>query len=489
VLRTRKEFGCYGISFDLTEPQKPVDFDCSTKLFALHRWGTFKFKPGGRYRGAGRRDVEMCLILGSDGHLNIKMLCEQIFPQIDGSVGDPRMEATECYDFIIRSHCPRDTPLNHLYILSPHSCGDETDFSAVFPLIETHSRFDGIFLDAQHSKGERWRLEFAGEGQPIAFEVTRLRAQLQPFPWPSPTPRLLGAWSGTGKTLAKVTFPGQKIRRYDREDDGATTYWLRLAFRPRVKSFAEGPVRFGSAIAGGTQPLFYVQPCTVMSPDLVVADLTRRLKIMARDTDFGAETRLLRDAVLNKCLLNDGASCRIEDHRVSLVIDPHRFLVLNSQVEGSAAFIEVEAIPGTKTCHRKWYAGARHFPQTDPVYTAYQVHAHLKSWADKARPMTKEQITAEVAPEAHANIAHVTEALKALDYVRTEDGQKFYAGKELAGHPALFSEPTSEFDFAEDDAGLRDRLFGENPVPHHPGEVSRFRAKGFQIHFDLAFVS
>src|SRR4051812_30198293 len=110
----------------------------------------------------------MCLLLGTEeGHLNVKMQYEQIFPRlVPGTDGAGCVEVEECYDFIVRLHA--GVPVTRLFVLSPHRCADGGDY---FELLPQNPKFDWIYrTERDHSvrpgaprPGEVRRLQVLGD--------------------------------------------------------------------------------------------------------------------------------------------------------------------------------------------------------------------------------------------------------------------------------------------------------------------------------------
>lgn len=438
----------------------------------------------------------MCLILHGDGHVTVKLLYEQIWPRVSGS----ELEFLECYDIILRSHA--ENPLDRLYVLSPH----QPTAGSVFQL--THddklSHCDWVFEKKNFRGTENHRVGFVGRmgEDPPEYNVTRLRPEMREPSWWLPhqesDPGVISAFLGTGMTMAEVRFgDGRVIERFDPRRESETTYWLRLAFEPKIVHLTDSPIPFG---ASGASPLFRVQPCAALCPHQVLEQLSWQLEHLATQRGFREAAPKAREAIFGGVFRKPGTSMRVEEHRISLVTD-HRFLVMNTTVEGDCFLLGPElsrATPLPDGCLvRSCYSGAAYYPQSDPLGLAGEVIRYLGETAYyEADAKTKETVSSALSSTSHGNISHIIEALATLGLLHRdkkrqnyffinqeqyEDGKRLYTRA-----PAL-----NELILGNRDREIRDLLYGVLPVP---GEIltkrearSRFRHMGFCIFFDLAY--
>lgn len=435
----------------------------------------------------------MCLIVHSDGHLDVKLLYEQIWPElVNGG-----LEIRECYDLILRSHASKD--LECIYILSPHSvseAGSESaDPNSVFQLLDINETrvFDSIFAPPRRLSGGQYRLEFprAIDESARVVNVTPLEPEIRPFEWPQGDLKVSAAFLGTGMTIAQIRFKKAKIKPYNPQLQGETTYWVRIAFKPKVNHVLPFPIQSGHV---GDATLM-VQPCQVLGANSVIENLTTQLSIVARADGFQDHAPVTQRLLIDDLLRGGKASTRIEDHRISLVVN-ETFLLLNQMIDGPCTFLDIQRIPrdgrpSDSQIVRTWLTGAKYYPETDALRLAYMAYDYLSHWAATPRAAKrKEDVTAAIAAASHSNVSHVVEALKEMKYLASEDRGRYFVGdRKLPGYDMhAGGMPMPEELGGPEDRELRDSLYGRIRIPLQGAETfSRFLAKSFKVHFDLAW--
>jgi hypothetical protein len=438
----------------------------------------------------------MCLVVGSDGHLTIKVMYEQVWPRLhDGTV-----EFTHCYDLILRSH--GDDNLKELHILSPHSVGVlEQGGPAIFNLLNgTETRVCDWILggsEALQSSDGTYKLRFASlsDEQPLAFRATRLKPVIAEPQWISnhDLPHVSAAFLGTGMTMAVITFKdGQEIRKYAPERESETTYWLRLAFRPVCTHDVKVPIAFGRP---DDAPLFHIQPTKIRSPEAILNDLLLELETVERDGKSPLPDGARRAVrILDETFRREGTSTRIENNRISVVTDG-QFWVSSPLATGLCGFVGVAPIRAesaeTRIAHM-WFAGASSFEKSDALAMARLIYLYLRDWAlNETNAKTKEQITSAIGPDYHENISHVVEALVELKYLHTPKAGYFAIIKPALAEDALFLKRTTgseEVDLSSRDNEIRRCLYGSLAVPGQDRHRrSKFRPSSFKIQYDLVF--
>jgi hypothetical protein len=428
----------------------------------------------------------MCLILHGHGHLTIKVLLEQLWPMYDRK--RKALTFLQCYDVILRSHSK--TSLNKLYVL----CSQPTPAGSPLRLERPESRMlsltDWIVTEEIGSATDTLRTIRVDAS--AVFQVKRLIPRLAPQSWMSQDFDAVAVFRYAKMSLARVTFEGNGvIERFDPAHPGETTYWIRFAFVPEKNSASERPTFAFGALGS---PLFQIRSCQILSPPLVLGELSDRLDLFEADEVLADGARAARKHIFDELFHKPSTSTRVEDHRIALVASPE-FLVLNSVLQGKCGFHGVQPVKTTNppAVARMWFAGARHYPTTDPICMARLVYGYLREWAwNEKDAKQKEAISSAVAPESHTNVSHVVDALCKLGYIReARDAKGRYWVDEVLPDGSLFlANPagTSEIDLGERDTEIRDSLYGELSLPDRP-QSSRFSflLGGPRIHYDLAY--
>jgi hypothetical protein len=430
----------------------------------------------------------MCLILHSDGHLTVKMMYEQIWPRVDERGA---LAVLECYDFVLRSHTPEE--ISSLHILSPQTLVAKGDRFDVLPN-DVCEEYNWIFQMLAHDRKDhnKARIQFAapfGE-PPLLYGVTQLRPSIRKAAWLRTANDRMIAFQSTGMTMAEVALEdGPKIKKFDPEHPDETTYWLRLAFEPKIQHLTETPIAF----APRKQSVLSVQPCSILCPQQVLYHLSSQLKLMETDsrTVLGKGAKVAQEEVFDKVFEKPKTSARIEEHRISLATGPE-FLVLNTSIEGDCGFVSVQLLKNAdRKLTRTWFTGAKYYPLSDPLTTASIVYTYLKHWAhNEAGAKSKEAVSAALSSHSHENISHVVEALVTLGFVKAVGQGLYYVhGAPLPENELFLQEVrgSAEIDLKRRDREIRDILYGPLPVPDRGGDLSRFRRKGFRIFNDLGF--
>jgi hypothetical protein len=419
----------------------------------------------------------MCIAIHSAGHLTIKLLIEQIWPiLIDGSV-----QFLQCYDIVFRSHS--DQPLDRLYVLSPQS--------EAFSLKKEVKHCDWPYECEQVSTAaeDRFILQVPGLTH-LKLETTKLNPVVETPNWLKVPNEATAAFTLTNMTMAKLKFH-RKLERYSAARSGETTYWLRLAYIPKFTHRIQNAISFGKDLK--------VRPYEILSPNEVLRALNNQLNTLATHATKGrTATEAAKKQIFSERYYSPGTSTRIEDHRISLVMDP-KFMVTNVLAEGACGFLGVQE-PSSKKGHlvRSWFYGAKYYPANDPVTLAQMVYKYMVNWAaNEVDGKTKEAISSAVAPEHHRNVSHVVEGLRKLGLVAEVNSRPgyYYLGREsdsdeIGQLRSLFlAEPYEgeEIDFGARDKRVRDCLYGTMEVPNRSGEQSRFEPRGLRLHFDLLY--
>ena len=427
----------------------------------------------------------MCLIVHSDGHLTIKVLYEQIWPQVVN--GDVKIK--ECYDLVVRS--TSDAEFDSLLMLSPQRAPQG---AGVFQLLQDQPELSWILKDNEpvSAHADRRKISFVSPANepPSEFEVTPLWPVLEPVDWIAAAPandRAVGAFAGTNMTLGKILFAdGGKIRRFDPKDPGGTTYWIRLVYEPEVQHLTVDPIGFG---APGDEPIFRVRPCCILCPQQVINWLSASLEFLANTRVFPEDAaRTTSTKVLRDGFWKPGTSSRIEDHRISVVTGDD-CIVFNTNVEGDCGFLTAGNADEHKVgspLTRTWYSGSRHYPQSDPLTMLQLIYAYLKQWATVGTDAkTKEQISAAHAFQSHANVSFVVEGMLKLGLIKCLPEGRYYVESPLDG--AKLCPDNDERILGNRDSEARTYLYGELPITAASSPPSRFKYKGFRVFFDMAF--
>jgi hypothetical protein len=270
------------------------------------------------------------------------------------------------------------------------------------------------------------------------------------------------------------------IEPFDHERSAETTYWLRLAFQPHVAHRVEKPIHFLNQ--------FRIQPCEILSPSAVLADLEEKLTALQLDNQWSAHGKQGLETIVTNIFRKENTSTRIEEHRISIVTD-EKFWVCNPHVEGSCGFLDVQSVPGQQPIARTWFAGANSYPASDPLTMTRSVYEYLRDWApEPAHAKSMEQISAAVSPNNHNNVSHIVEVLCASKRAdRTGEGTFFFLSPVV---PFLLRSGAEMHDASMADEGiaLRNLLYGRMTVRNSQTTViSEFKFKGFRVTFDLAF--
>lgn len=424
----------------------------------------------------------MCLILHGLGHITIKLMFEQIWPVLE----DNELRFLECYDFVFRVHSPET--LRHLYILSPQGA-----YAHVFDLLDDIDvkQCDWPVNVLAGAKNGSKTVEFDGTEK---FEATRLKPQIKRTGWLYPQPSAdpshlkgVAAFVSTEMSMAKIEFKNnQELCRFSPEDAGSTTYWMRLAYKPKVIHRA-APIAFDPQ--GMSKPIFRIQPCQILSPDLVLSHLSDQLAFLEKKPSMKEGAIKAREEALTRRFYSEESSTRIEDHRITLITTPE-FMVSNTMAEGACGTLGVQDVSNNALA-RKWFMGAKHYATNDALTLARSVFRYLREWGlHVADAKSKEAITAALAPDQHPNISHIVEGLCRLGLIFETGRKGYYSLNEerrdsplanaLAGYGELDSPAITK--------ACRDVFYGSLPIPYRdPTENSRFAAKGGRIHFDLAY--
>jgi len=430
----------------------------------------------------------MCLVFHSNGHLTIKVLWEQIWL----TVRDETLEILECYDLVFRFHGPA-TSTDRLQILSPH----RPQQGEVFALSGGLTSFDWAFTATPLDPGRgRFRIDFAGPPYeaPLEFEVTRLYPRLRQTDWlAGAPPNDTGAalfW-GTEMTLAEILFDdGATIGKFDPDRAGETTYWLRLAFAPRVNHLTPQPIEFGPP---GKPLFFHVQPCFVLSPNQVLNLLESKLNFLAENVPyFRAGVLRAKTEIFANIFAARSTSTCVEDHRISLLTGSES-LILNTSIDGECGFVGVNAVGLTPPIRltRTWFHGAKYYLYSDPITLVRAVYKYLRNFARTAGDAkSKEAISSALSCGSHENVSHVTDALEKWGFIKCpRDGFYCIVEPPLEDDQLFLKrvEGADELDLKSRGQEFRDDLYGELSV--HPAAIppSRFRPRGFRLFFDLAF--
>ena len=433
----------------------------------------------------------MCLVIHSEGHLNVKLLHEQIWPRRTN--GD--LTFLECYDMIIRS--TTDAEITKLLVLSPHRFHKGDDF---FTRDQDMDEFAWIFEKKDSLRGKDQYgllLLSAPNEEPLRFDVTRLHPTMTFPDWMGSKENDLavGSLQGTGMTLAEVRFgKGESIQKFREDDRASTTYWLRLVLEPTIQHLTYRPIEFKIP---EQRELFRWRPCQILCPRQVVSHLHRQLKYVHASSTTKSHKEASRDAArfaLTEGLQKANPSTRIEVHRVS-VLTQDDCLVLDTNVEGWCGFHgagRTEPDQPSSLLHRTWHSGASDYPNTDPaalMAVIYEYLAYAATTFETAK--SKEHISAAISSPSHPNVCHVVEAMCKLGLL-LHKRDKFWIEQPKIEGEKLFIGRHARGEGGEEILGNRDNeakgyLYGALPVPGQEGRESRFEYKGFRIHLDLAF--
>ena len=422
----------------------------------------------------------MCLILHANGHLTVKVLLEQIWPMVRNG----QVQFLECYDFIFRSHSPE--PLDRLYILSPQSAGDTQIFVLQKDSETTYCDWPlGITTSPDQPKVCVLRIPSLSAED---YGVTRLYPQIDKPTWLKSVTPASATFTITQMTMSKLTFKDQCIRQFDKSKPNETTYWLRLAYFPKIIHRMPKPTIFGPLNGPATLNIW---PCEVLSPSEVLRHLENQLDVLSELHPDGA--RGAYDAALMNGFCSPATSTRVEDHRISFVTDRH-FMLFNTVVEGPCGFLGAQQItPKEPRLVRTWFNGAKYYPANDALSMTRLVYKYLRESAlNEKDAKTKEAISSAIAPDSHSNVSHIVEALRKLDYVQEVTDRKgwYFIKPPLLDDGQLFlANPTGaeEYDFGKRDGVIRNALYGELPLPDRNTGTTRFEMKGVRLHCDLAF--
>lgn len=300
----------------------------------------------------------MCLLIHADGHINVKMLHEQIWPRLENG----RLKVVECYDVVFRCHSKK--ALDRLFVLSPHKIdclllGAEYDECKwIFQ--------DGVKRDQSRHGMPTLRFYSFPNAPAMAFDVTELRPQFRLPSWLEDNSDEAAVFRAMRMTLGEVLLDGaQKIECFDPNRSGETTYWLRLVFEPRILHLPAPPIPFDLP---GKQGELRVQPCSIICPQQLLYDLEAKLLFAHSQHGYESGAKVLSRRLLAEVFCKPGTGTRVEEHRVSLVTGPG-FLVLNTAVEGECGFMDTSPIGANDPLRiaRTWFTGSKYYPHTDPL--------------------------------------------------------------------------------------------------------------------------
>jgi hypothetical protein len=422
------------------------------------------------------------------------LLFEQVWAVVARGESDkePHLSFLECYDIILRNYSERE--IEYLNILSPQSTSSAEPgcFKLIDDSLVPQCRWNRVVKSPTDPSDRTQTVRFHGTNR---FVVTPLRPRLSLHPWMQCEPGsthdfAVTVFRATNRTLASLSFEDDaKIAQFDPEHPEQTTYWIRFAYRPQVVHRVSRPLRFGC---------YLVQPCEILSPGEVLADLDSRLTFLADDCELREPADEAREAVLHRIFSSHKASLRVEDHRISVITEGN-IQLHNPIVEGPCSVLGIQQLKTrTNTADREpavirsWLLGAANYPLEDPLHMARAVYRHLVQYGGPYGK-TKEELSAAVAFQSHANVSHVVEALVQLKFVeRVPNAEKcFRLDKEMPPtHPLLALEPNSQ-DWQEMGylfLPFLDALYGKLPVPGRPpSDASSFTPKSVRIHFELAY--
>lgn len=431
----------------------------------------------------------MCIALYASVPLQIQYLQEQIWV-VPGPEG---FKVQECYDLVFTNQGSKK--VNSLQLVSPHFLfNQEKDNSDSTPLIIVPHLTDETYSHLNWYMEEEPTEEFVFADDHIGFSVPcyykpgveagyRRHECVVVRGDPRFDRILKKATEETWKyfldlkcTVAEIIFYDE-IEPYQKSQK---TYWTRIILEPHTLNHRVEPRELS---LGDNFSNLLVQPCEVLAPALVLSNLRDQLSDENKGDDESEISYKIREKFKQSWIIDgfdrEDHVAWIQDHRIS-VVTGKECLVVDSQMNGSVAFLMVKPAGNMKVHARLWQAGAQHFPNEDPFIVSKKVYEYLKDCATRSVP---EKSIREIAHETQIFMPSVEFVVCALQketiLLCTDNGSEFFLNSEYKDDiETLFSR--------ENQVPLRKIM----ARPQERKEMKiHFPGRPFVVQFDIVWVS
>jgi hypothetical protein len=359
----------------------------------------------------------MCIAIYADEPITVTLLLEQIHVK---SAGAGKLDVTECYDVWMTNR--GDDALRKLYVISPQRllprdstdrhvpCGNPANEAFDWPYCKGHA-------PDQTDREVTARVPMPGEpgmGETV-HETTCPRIRIDRF-------RVHPGVSQdkTWKVLQNWPFTPATLELKDPIEAGQSCYF-RLVFSPEEihhpvpakKVLLNAPARRTVST--------WIQPCVILGPGMLLRNVSDTIRDRTK-SETGIEKKVAGTA--KKVLVEEGfghpgKTCRILDHRVSVISD-ESVVLYDTHSLGAVAFYRVLRGTENRHCH-VWLAGSTYFPTEDPYALSAKLHEYF---ARKESVGGNVAEAAAFAVEADSkNVEQLLPVLADLSILREEGGE------------------------------------------------------------------
>lgn len=374
----------------------------------------------------------MCVVLHSDGHIDVLFLFEQMWPVVVQASGKPghssnKLDYHLCFDIIFRVR--NAGGLDKLSLLVPYSVPVARDGTVTLIPPEEHRQFEWVYRkevrrrDGVANLYFRNSLDDAKDMLAGYFSVKEVRPIIKMHEcvmhWMADMSCTaeLGAFVGLGVSVVELQAPDGKFASFDAADPEHTTYWIRFAVKSGVGGNNGKPVvvPFGEMKVN-------VFPCLVWGSEKVLDDLDEKLGWLANTTVGGAART--RSELVEGIFRCPNSSTRVLEYWVAIVSSGN-LLLSNTTYTGRCQFCSVEQV-GDGELGRVFFSGARSNPVSDPLSVAEAVYRYLGRFAlNPTDAKDKESITSAIGGTNHGNVSHIVDVLARLQFI-CETAHKYW---------------------------------------------------------------